>query len=81
MPSALQITFSTPDGSNYCAVFMPPGTSNSLSISTTQLDCWTGSGIAASSSLSFEAIQFQLPVNYFAEGQSYHFCITNLTAL
>jgi hypothetical protein len=81
MPSSIQVTFSTPDMTNYCRFFTPPSTSNSISISQAQLDCWNGSGTPGNTSTSYQAIQFQLPVNYFADGQSYHYCITNLRAL
>jgi hypothetical protein len=79
-PSTLQVTFLGMDGSNYCE-FMTPGTSNALSIAQAQLDCWNGSGTAATTSTSFQAVQFQLPVNYHADGQAFSFCITNLKAL
>jgi hypothetical protein len=80
LPTAMQVTYAGLDGSQYCTMFAPAA-SNSLSFSQTIIDCWNGTGTAGSASLSLEAIQFQLPVNYYDDGQTFSFCITNLTAL
>ena len=81
MPSSVQVTFAGTDMSAYCRFLTPPGTSNSVKISQASLDCWNGSGTSASTSAAYQAIQFQLPVNYFADGQEFHYCISNLKAL
>jgi hypothetical protein len=81
MPSSVQVTFSGTDMSSYCRFFTPPSTSNSVKVSQAILDCWNGSGTSGSTSTAYEAIQFQLPVNYFADGQEFHYCISNLRAL
>jgi hypothetical protein len=79
LPSKLQITYAGLDGSQYCA--FTSATSASLSFSQTILDCWNGSGATGSTSTSYATLQFQLPVNYHADGQVFDFCITSLTAL
>jgi hypothetical protein len=80
LPTTMQITYAGLDGSQHCTL-LTPSSSNTLRISQTILDCWNGSGTAGSVSTSLEAIQFQLPVNYYSNGQAFSFCITNLTAL
>lgn len=79
LPSTLQITYAGLDGSQYCT--FTTSTSTSLRFSQTTLDCWSSGGAIGSTSTSYATLQFQLPVNYHADGQVFDFCITNLTAL
>jgi hypothetical protein len=81
LPGTMQITFGSVDQTvNYCK-FVTPGSSNSITISSAQLSCWQTGGANATSSMPFTSIQFQLPVNYAADGQTYQYCISNLRAL
>jgi len=80
LPGSVQITYAALDGSQFCRV-ITASSAQTLLISDTIQDCWNGTGTAASTSTAYEAIQFQLPVNYYSEGQAFSFCITNLTAI
>jgi hypothetical protein len=80
LPGSVQITFSSVDGSSYCRV-ITAASSQTLLFSDTILSCWSGSGTAASTTTAYESIQFQLPVNYYADGQAFNYCINNLTAI
>lgn len=80
LPSTIQVTYATPDETYYCA-FLTAATSGSLQISGTRLSCWDSGGAVGATSTAYSALQFQLPVNYHADGQTFDFCITNLTAL
>lgn len=84
LPSALQVgyhTFGT-TSEEYCTTIFDPVTAgNTVDISTSRLDCWVAGGAAASTSTSYQSLQFQLPVNYFADGQAFNFCITNVRAI
>jgi hypothetical protein len=79
-PSYLQVTFAGLDDAQFCRTFVASST-NTVRLSDTSLDCWNPTGAQGSTSTSFKTLQFQLPVNYHADGQSFDFCLTNLTAL
>jgi len=79
LPSVLQITYAGLDGSQYC-IFTNLTAAN-VNIAQTGLDCWDSTGVTGSTSLSYATLQFQLPVNYHADGQVFDFCISSLTAL
>jgi hypothetical protein len=83
LPSELQIGYHTlGDAAEYCVVRAPLATGNTVYFSSAYQDCYSASpGPAASTSGSYQSIQFQLPVNYYADGQSFNFCITNLRAI
>jgi len=80
LPGSVQITYAALDGSQFCRV-ITASSSQTLLIADTIQDCWNGTGTAASTSTAYQAIQFQLPVNYYSEGQAFNYCITNLTAI
>jgi len=79
LPSVLQITYAGLDGSQYC--IFTEDTAGSLPFSATTKDCWNSGGAAGLTTTSYATLQFALPVNYHADGQTFDFCISNLTAL
>ncbi len=83
LPSALQVGYHTlGDTAEYCSTIFNPSTAgNTVDISTSQLDCWQTGGAFALTSTSYQSLQFQLPVNYFENGQAFDFCITNVRAI
>jgi hypothetical protein len=82
VPSALQVGYHTVgDTAEYCSTILTPSAlSNTVSLAGTRLDCWMTGGAAGSAAGSYQSLQFQLPVNYFSNGQAFNFCITNLKA-
>ena len=80
LPSTIQVSYATISATYFCS-FLTASTSGSLQISATRESCWESGGAVGSTAASYTALQFQLPVNYHADGQVFDFCITNLTAL
>ena len=82
VPPALQVSYKVSDSEEYCRLIRPPSAnSNTVRFSSTTQDCWTSGGTTPSATASFTEMHFQLPVNYFSDGQAFNFCITNLKAI